>query len=165
MPKVAGAYVSALRFAQQDILEKFLDVTSGAAGDLEITLRYGAGTLMGSIQMPDSSNSPGAAQTSAVGSVALLSTETRAEGPLVSYVSSNQDGSFTIKDLKPGTYRAYAFEQMSANNLGNPDLLSAIESLGKEVKIEENGHQQVQLTLIPADSLQSVYARLGLDEN
>ena len=156
-PHVSGTYLSAVRFGQQDFLDKDLDLTTGASGELEITLRYGTGELTGSIQFPDTSNGH------PTGSVVLISTDNRSENPHIESTSTNQDGSFSIKDITPGTYRAYAFEEITHSSLQNPDVRAQLTSLGKEVKIQENGTQQIQLTLIPADTLQGIYSRLGIE--
>jgi protocatechuate 3,4-dioxygenase beta subunit len=162
-PDIPGAYLSGVQFGRQDFLGKDLDLTTGAGGELEITMRYGAAELTGSIQFPDSSNNATGSPANPVGHVALISTDSRWERPHIEFASTNQDGSFSIKNVTPGTYRAYAFEEMNNSNLENPDLLAQINSLGKEVKVAENGKQQIQLTLVPADTLAGIYTRLGIE--
>ncbi len=42
-----GAYLKSVRFGQQEMLGKEIDLSQGASGELEITFRYGAAEVDG----------------------------------------------------------------------------------------------------------------------
>ncbi len=79
------------------------------------------------------------------------------------FSSTNQNGTFSLQQLPPGQYRAYAFEEMNSGQLQNPEVLKQLESRGTEVEVKENDKKQIQLPLISADDLQQILAKLGIE--
>ena len=155
-----GTYAKSVRLGQQEVLGKELDLSGSASGDLEITLRYGAPEVDGTVKAADSDSS-GAAVTS--GTVVLAPDQLNADGSGVHFANIDTTGSFTAKQIPPGHYRAYAFEQVDYNLLQNPDLLKELASKGTDVDLKENDKKQIQLVIIPASELQQITARLGIE--
>jgi hypothetical protein len=68
-------------------------------------------------------------------------------------IGTDQSGNFTIKNVVPGEYRIYAWEDIEPGAYYDPDFIKPLEANGEKVSIAENGNQSVQLKLIPsADS-------------
>jgi len=155
-----GTYTKSIRFGQQEVLGKELDLSGSASGDVEITLRYGAPEVDGTVKAADSDSS-GAAVTS--GMVALAPDQLNADGSGLRFANIDTTGSFTAKQVPPGHYRAFAFEQVDTNLLQNPDLLKELASKGVDVDLKENDKKQIQLAVIPASELQQIMARLGIE--
>ena len=100
------------------MLGKDLDFTQGVSGELLITLSYGVAEVGGTVQMPQqnastdgSSNKPATAA-----SIVLVPEDLRPDGSGIEYGNPTQTGTFSIKNVAPGRYRAYAFEEMKRPN-------------------------------------------------
>jgi hypothetical protein len=165
-----GSYLKSVRLNHQDVLGKELDLSQGAAGEIEVVFRYGAaevdGTLQAAQNAPDAGSSGAAKPSSPLrASILLVPDVLNADGSGVRTTGADQNGSFSLKQVPPGHYRAYAVEQMNMGQLQNPDLLKQLESKGTEVEVKENDKKQVQLSVTSADELQQIFAHLGLDSS
>ena len=163
----AGAYLYSARFGQQDVLGKELDLSQGAAGDLELVFHYGAAEVDGRVQAssaPGSSSATGQAGTAPPSaSIVLVPDQLNADGSGMHFGNTDQSGTFSIKQVPPGHYRAYAFEELDMNQMQNPNLLKELESKGTEVEVNENDKKQIQLPVISAEDMQQIYSRLGIE--
>jgi len=156
-----GTYTKSVRFGQQEVLGKELDLSGSASGDVEITLRYGAPEVDGTVKAADSDSSGAAAVTS--GTVVLAPDQLNADGSGLRFANIDTTGSFTAKQVPPGHYHAFALEQVDTNPLQNPDLLKELASKGVDVDLKENDKKQIQLAVIPASESQQIMARLGIE--
>jgi hypothetical protein len=144
----AGFYVKSIRTDQADVLLSGLDVTSGVAPRVDVVIGPNAAAVTGVVQNPNTGNaSPGA-------TVVLIPQEKeRHEQPgYYRTTTSDQNGSFTLKGLTPGDYKAYAWEDLEAGAYMDPDVMKPLESKGEAVSLHESDQKKLQLTLIPADS-------------
>jgi hypothetical protein len=159
-----GTYLKSIRFGQQEVLGKELDLTQGASGELEILFHYGAAEIDGTIQNRDTAEStPANANASATPSILLVPETLNADGSGIRFSAPDQNGTFSIKQVPPGKYRAYAFEQVDGDQVQNPDVLKQLESKGIALELSENDRKQVQLPLIPSSETQQLFARMGID--
>lgn len=154
---VQGAYLKAMRLGQQDMLGQELDFSQGVSGELEIVFRYGAPEVDGTVQLPQNQT----ADSDSV-RVVLVPDTLNADGSGIETGVLNQNGQFSIKQLRPGHYRAYAFEKIDVNALENPDVLRQLSS-GTDVDLNENDRKQVQLPLISTDDARQMLARAGVE--
>jgi len=69
--------------------------------------------------------------------------------------TTDQCGKFTVKNLDPGEYKVFAWEDMEFGAYMDPELVKPVESLGEAMTIRENSKAQVQLKLIPAETAQA----------
>jgi hypothetical protein len=166
-----GTYLKSLRFGNQDVLGKELDLTSGAGGELELSFSYGVSTVSGTLQLPepDPSAAPSDATAQKPASppsaeLVLVPEALRPDGSGLLYANPDQSGAFTFKSVPPGHYRAYAFENVSVIALSNPLVLEAFQSKGTEVEVKENDKKDIQLKMIPSDDFQQVLTKLGIDQ-
>jgi hypothetical protein len=162
-----GAYLKSVRFGQQEILGKELDLTQGVFGELDITFRYGVAEVDGTALLiadpssTDGSNGqPGSIPTA---SVVLVPDVLNADGSGMLFGGTNSSGAFTIKQVPPGHYRAYAFEHMNMNQLQNPEILKQLESRGTELEVAANDKKEIQLSIISMDDMRKILVRLGID--
>jgi protocatechuate 3,4-dioxygenase beta subunit len=140
-----GFYVRSIRSGDDDVLLEGLDLSKGAAGAVHIVLSPGAGQLAGSVQNDKQQPAAGATIT------AIPQEKQRRE--LTSYyktVTTDQYGRFTLKNLDPGEYKVFAWEDIESGAYFDPDFVKTVESQGESVTIRENSHDQRQLKLIPA---------------
>jgi hypothetical protein len=61
-----------------------------------------------------------------------------------------QDGRFTFKNLPPGQYRVFAWEDVESGAWMDPDFIKPVADRGASVTVEEGGQQTVDVKLIPA---------------
>lgn len=164
----SGTYLKSVRLGSQDLRGKELDMTQGA-GQISIVFSYGVAELDGTVQFPQSTSdaSDGAASgqpnTTPDASIVLVPDKLNDDGSGLDFSNSGAGGSFTVKNLPPGHYRAYALERMDFNELQNPDVLKELESKGTDVDLKENDKKQIQLPLISTGDMQQIYAKLGIE--
>lgn len=164
-PTLDGAYIKSVQLSQQEMLGKELDFSQGVSGALLITLSYGVAEVSGTVQLPQQeagSDSP-LNKPASVASIVLLPEELRPDGSGIEYGNTTQTGTFSIKNVSPGRYRAYAFEETKRDQMDNPDFLKQLESMGVDFEVKENDKKQIQLTLIPAAEIQRILAQLGIE--
>lgn len=161
-------YLKSVRFGNQEILGKELDLTQGF-GQLSVVFSYGVAEVDGTVQRPQTTpagaDEAGSAQpvTTPEFQIALVPETLREDGTGKYFGNSGGGGSFSIKGVAPGHYHAYALEQMDYGQMENPDVLKQLESKGVEIDVKENEQKQIQLPLITEDEMQQIYARLGIE--
>lgn len=62
--------------------------------------------------------------------------------------STDQNGRFSIKGIRPGEYKIYAWEEIEAGAYQDPEFMKPHESAGKAVSLKEGGHETIQLSAI-----------------
>jgi hypothetical protein len=142
-----GYYVKAIRSEQNDILSNGLN-TENSPAPLEILISAGAAQVSGTVKHPDKGNPvPGA-------TVLLIPQEKERKEQQSYYkqVTSDQNGTFLIKDLVPGEYRAYAWEDLEPGAYMDPEFMKPVETKGEVVRLEEKAQKTVDLTMIPAEA-------------
>lgn len=151
----AGTYLKSIRFEEQEIMKRELDLTSGKPDDLEIVLRYGPAEVAGTVNSGTQAGSPSYATV-------VLIPKMDPDVLRMRYSNTNQIGAFSIKQVPPGVYRAYAFEDIKVDELQNPDILEELESKGVDLDLKENDNKQLHLTIIPAEAMKQILARLNI---
>jgi len=142
----SGFYLKSVRSDQTDVLANGLN-TEAASAPLDVVLRAGAAQVAGTVQNPNTSApSPGA-------TVVLIPQDNARKDQQTYYrqAGADQNGAFTFKDLPPGEYKLYAWEDLEAGAYMDPDFMKPVESKGEALTLRENDQKSVQLTLIPAD--------------
>ncbi|HMF76325.1 MAG TPA: carboxypeptidase-like regulatory domain-containing protein [Bryobacteraceae bacterium] len=148
-----GAYLKSVRWGQQEILGKELDLSNGVSSELDLVFRYGAAQVSGTVPLPQDANKTSPPDFS----VALIPTVLNADGSGMELTRVDQSGAFSFKRVTPGRYLAYALEQFDNDQLQNPDALKQLASKGVEVEVKEKDNKQIQLTPIPADDLKRIF--------
>jgi protocatechuate 3,4-dioxygenase beta subunit len=160
-----GSYVASIRFGNQEMLGKTLDLTQASGGEIRVSLKAGAAEVSGTVQTKQAD--PAASTSSALvpatsASVLLIPEDLTLNGGSVHTAGTNQNGSFTAKDLEPGRYYAVAYEPEEYRNFSDPAILKQLVDKGTKVEVKENDKQQLQLNLLAPDELQKAVAA-GLD--
>lgn len=149
----SGTYVRSITYNRQDVTTSGIDLTQGGGGEIEAVLRSGSGEVDGTLD--SLSSIPATA-------VMLLVPETlAADGSGVLIANLQSPGGFVIRNVPPGRYFAYATDRWSPL-WQNPDFLRTIQNQGASVDLPENGHAQVQLSVITSDQVQAAAIPLGL---
>ena len=168
----AGTYLKSVRLGNQEDLGKELDLSQGS-GQIAVVFSYGVAEVDGTVQFPQASTSTSASTTDTASagqppatpdaSIALVPDTLNDDGSGMHFGNSGSGGSFTVKNLPPGHYRAYALEKMDLQELQNPDVLKQLEGKGVDVDLKANDQKQIQLPLITEDDMHQIYARLGIE--
>ena len=139
-----GYYLKSVRMEGADALEEGLDLTRGAAGLIRIVVSAKAGQLEGAVT--NEKQEPVAGST-----VVLIPTapKRREQVQFHQTVTADQSGRFTLKNLSPGDYKLYAWEDVENGAWLDPEFLQPVESKGKAVTVREGSRETVDLKAIP----------------
>ncbi len=140
-----GCYVKSVRAGDLDITESALDLSAGeAAPALEVVLSQGVAAVEGAVRREKPEDPPGM--------VFLLPDPFRAgEGsnPFTrNFALVDQNGHFEFRNLRPGKYRLYAFDEVDASEMTNPEFLKTLESKSERIELSEGERRTVQPTQI-----------------
>jgi Carboxypeptidase regulatory-like domain len=141
-PVPAGFFLKSSGAA--DVLEAGINVGLGhSPPPLELVLNPGAGLIDGTVHS-DEQSIPGA-------SVVLVPDgKDRGQPNLYRQAVTDQLGRFAMRNVVPGDYTLFAWEQIDRGAYFDPEFLGQNEGRGKAVHVEEAGHVSVQLDLISA---------------
>jgi hypothetical protein len=142
-----GYYLKSVRIGDQDVTDKDLDFTQAIpAGEMVVTLSSNGGQIDGTVQNQNSE--------AAIGAFVTLVPESSRRGLNYLYKTTvaDQSGHFTLKGIKPGEYKVFAWEKIEPGSYQDPNFLKPLESKGESVSVKENAHESVQVKLIPAES-------------
>jgi hypothetical protein len=143
----SGYYLKAVRSGQTDVLASGLN-TEAPPAPLAVLLSPNAAQVTGSAQNP-STNSPMPGAT-----IVLIPQENERKDQQSFYkqVTSDQNGAFTFKDVTPGDYHVFAWEDLEAGAYMDADYMKPLEGKGEALALHENDRKSLQLTVIPAAS-------------
>lgn len=149
-----GAYVKSIHYGQTNVTTAELDFSDGAVAEMEIVYRYGVATVSGTVSQPGEDRRGG--HGVALAHVVLVPKELDPAGRGIQFAGTDVDGSFSIKGVPPGQYRAYAMESVDYPALRQPAVLKALESLGADVEIDEGASKSLSLELVSPDKTRRV---------
>jgi hypothetical protein len=141
-------YVASIRSGSIDVLAHGLETGGGAVAPLEIVVRPNPGQITGTVR--DAST-----REPAMGATVVLVPEDKdllQQSLFFRSVGTAPDGRFTVKNLRPGDYRVYAFEDIEHSAWLDPEYLKPFEARSEKISVREGGAQSLQVTLIPADT-------------
>jgi hypothetical protein len=143
-----GFYVTRIRSANLDVLAEGLDVAGGSPAPLDVVLSPKAAQVSGTVMDPKTQKAAAAI------TVVLIPQEKERRDRESFYRVGNTDasGQFTIKNVVPGEYRAYAWEEAEYGSWMDPDFMKLQGGHGETVSLPEGARHALQLNLIPADS-------------
>jgi protocatechuate 3,4-dioxygenase beta subunit len=143
-----GYYVKSVRMGDEEALEAGLNLTRGAA-PVTVVLSPGAGAVSGLVQNDKQQPASG------VTVVLVPAGERRQRAESYKNTATDQYGRYTLKNLDPGDYKLFAWEDVEPGAWSDPDFLKPLESRGHSVTIRENSRENAQLDLIPAETEQA----------
>lgn len=151
-PLPEGTFIKSIRVSGQDVTRAGLDFSSGAAGKVEVILSDKPALVEGSVEKATSDSLPG---------IVLLQPEpfSADDNPFMGNMGRNQasvdqNGRFTLKNIAPGTYRVYAFEEFDMMSGYDPERLKKLEKFSEVVKLGEGESKTLALKQIPPDEEQ-----------
>jgi hypothetical protein len=119
-----------------------ITVSSGSQDSLDIVISAASGNLKGTVR-----NAAGAPFPAAR---VVLAPEEKFRGirPLYQVISSDQNGSFSIRGIPPGHYTLFAWDSVETGAYFNRDFMRPYEARGVPVEIEPRVESSVRAQVI-----------------
>jgi len=152
-PNIPGAYVKSIRYGDQDAPSGQIDLRQSSA-PINIVLGTDVGQIQGIVQ--DRSGKP------AAGAWITLAPrdDSASRRDRLNQTSADQNGSFQFRDVAPGEYRVFAWEDPDMNLLYAPEFRKLFESKAASVNIGSNGKESVQVTMISSEEMETEKTKL-----
>ncbi len=144
-----GHYLKEIRYGDAVSTDGTVTVT-GAGGSLLLVLSSRVAHLTGQMS------------TTAVGAPRIVLIPAGA-GDEVRQATLDQTGAFSFGDLRPGTYKLYAFEGAPDGVWEDPGFMKEFSAAGVEIHLDEGEAKNADVPLIPKSDLAPVLKKLGLD--
>jgi hypothetical protein len=143
-----GYYVKRIQFGDTESAGSTLDVPAGGARPVTVTLSPNAAQITGAVQNAETK------QPAAGATVVLVPQEADRKDQNTYYkqTATDQFGNYSFKNVVPGQYRVFAWEDLEPGAYYDPEFMQPLEAKGEKVAAEEGGRHTVQVTLIPAAS-------------
>jgi hypothetical protein len=136
-----GAYVKSIKFGDAEAQERRIDLTQGS-GPVTVLLGTDVGEVEGSVKK---SNGEPAVRVR-ITLIAYGSHLSRSD--LSRFGFTDEQGKFHLRDVAPGEYKVFAWEDVPIGAPQDPEFRKPFERLAGAVKMESNGHETVELTAI-----------------
>jgi len=137
IPPNPGWYVESARYGSVDLLSEDLTASEGGTTEpIEITLRNDGATASGNVG--------GRGVAPASGMVLLVPSR----APRLVKVTPIMNGSFTIDDLAPGSYRVVALDRSDDLEYTNPEALQDYLTKAREVTLGPKQESRLDLELL-----------------
>jgi Carboxypeptidase regulatory-like domain len=134
-----GWYLKAVYFGGRDVTDTGFIPVAGV--NLLLTYSPDSGQVNGVVTDKDGHPAPGA-------DVVLVPDESRrSRQDLYERTVSDQLGQFHIRGVAPGTYKAFALEDLDGDEYLDSDFLKEHLSAAQDIKVEEKGSYTVDLKL------------------
>jgi len=138
-----GVYVKAILANGQDVLLPGLNLTHGPVSGFQIVLSPNAGAATGIVR--DDRQEP------AVGTTVALVPREKERRPVARFyhtVTSDATGRFAFRNLAPGQYLVFAWQDVESGAWFDPDFLRPLENSAQPVNVREGGQEDVKVSLI-----------------
>ena len=141
-----GLYLKEIRYG--DIVSNDGTVTvTGAGGSLQLVLSTRVAHVSGRV-----------GTTSA--QVVLIPASVTDE---VRQATLDQTGAYSFGDVRPGTYKLYAFEGAPDGVWEDPDFMKEFSAAGVEIHLDEGESKNIDAPLVPKSDVAPVLKKLGLE--
>jgi len=140
-----GFFLKAATYGGADVLDKPLDFKAEGSARMQILLSSRVAHLEGAVTA--ASGKPAAGIL-----VVLVPEQRRDRYDLFVTTDTNEQGKFTLDNLAPGDYRAFAWESIEKNAWMNADVLDRYKQYGQPVYLAEESKETLNLPVIPVDN-------------
>jgi protocatechuate 3,4-dioxygenase beta subunit len=150
-----GYFVKRVQLGDTESAGPALDLSAGGSRPVTITLSPNAAQITGSVQ------NAGTQKTAPGATVVIVPQEAdrRDQSTFFKQTASDQFGNFSFKNVVPGEYKVFAWEDLEPGAYFDPDFMKPLDAKGEKLSVEESGRHTVQVTLIPAEGAAPAAAR------
>lgn len=146
-----GCYVASIRLGDDAVTDGQLDFSQGIpAGQLTITISPRAPTVTGAVK--DANDSPAAG----IRVVLVPSDPAQRWSALFHTATTDQNGTYSLKNLIPGNYKAYAWQDIPPGAWQDPDILKQFSANAVTLTLKAGDNVSQDLTLIPASETKDI---------
>lgn len=139
-------WVKAESFAGNEVPAGELTVNESTRGQLRIVLAGNGAQISGTVTVD---SQPSRATVVLV----PAAPELRAFHQFYRVTNASEHGTFTIKGVRPGSYKLFAFQEIGPFAWFDPELLQAVDGLGESLAVNKSENIQRDLVAIPPESL------------
>ena len=140
---MTDSFVESVAAGTKDVTDGGLSVGGGTIA-IDVAVSLESGTVEGSVT--NDKNEPVANAVV----VAVPESKYRKQGNRYHRGATDQTGRFSMRGLRPGEYKLFAWEVMAEDEFFDPEYLKSYEDRGTGIHLEKSGHQSTSLKLIPA---------------
>jgi hypothetical protein len=149
-----GKYVKSIRFGDREIKDGEIDLTEGAAAPLNIVLGADGGEVDGNVQTAGGQLAPATQVTLAPAE------EYGGRSDLLKRTVTDASGNFQIKDLAPGEYKVFAWENDQEGSSQSAEFRKPFEGRSASVTVGPKDKASVQVTVITAGDVEKEMSKL-----
>jgi len=136
------SFVESVTAGTKDVTESGLSVGGGTIA-IDVADSLESGALEGSVT--NDKNEPVANAVV----VAVPESRFRKQGNRYQRVTTDQAGRFSMRGLRPGEYKLFAWEVMEEDEFFDPEYLKSYEDRGTAIHLEKSAHKTAPLKVIP----------------
>jgi hypothetical protein len=130
-----GFYVKSIRSGEREVLVDGLEALPSGSVRLDVVLAGDPGRVQGSIG------------EAVAGATVVLIPETRGRIDRYQTAITDQYGRFTFAEVPPGTYKAFAWEDVKEGDWFDADVLKRYESQAVELKLDPRATKSLDLKI------------------
>jgi len=152
-------YLKTVRFADAESLNGSFTLTEGAEGNLELVVSTRGARVTGTV--PQSSGAT-ANRTVQVVLVPATSDMEKRES-LTQHEGLDQNGSFTIHAIPPGSYSLYAAQDVPQGAWSDPEFLQEVATKGVKLQLGEGETKSIEVPVLSKAVVGPLLSRLGIE--
>ena len=138
-----GTYLMSVQLGGHERLGQTLDFSAGFAAEIQIVLGTDGGDIEATVSRGD--------KAVAGATVVLLAADPAGRFPETTRTGkSDAAGHVAIKNVPPGEYVAFAWEEVEEGEWFDAAFLKPLDNHAARVRIQPKGHEEAQLASIPA---------------
>jgi Carboxypeptidase regulatory-like domain len=141
-----GTWIKAAAFAGNEMIADEFHVSDGARRPLRIVLAANGAQISGTV----TANGQPCRATVVL---APEAPELRGSRQLFRVTNASDHGTFALKGVRPGTYKLFAFQEITPFEWLDPEQLKLVEGLGEALAVGEGENALRDLTAIPPEAL------------
>jgi hypothetical protein len=145
-PLPEGLWLKMESFANNDAIGGEVNISEGGRGQLRIVLATDGAQISGTV---GKDGQPSKATVVLV----PAAPEMRNSRLLYRVTHTTEHGLFSLRNVRPGSYKLFAFQEIEPFDWLDPDLLRAVEGSAAPVTIGPGENLQRDLTAIPPEAL------------
>jgi hypothetical protein len=142
---VTTAFVDSIRQGSADVYDNGLTVKAQSAGDLDVRIGTGPGTIEG--MLFDLSQNP----VASTGVFLVPLGERRGNMQLYRNTQSDMNGKFTMNRVPPGQYALYSWQDVVPGAFQNEDYMRRYEGRGTSVTVMRSATVTADVRRIPSE--------------
>ncbi len=152
---VEDSYVKSIMVGGEDVFGKEIDASALSSGGIRVILRTDVASVSGTLDIPEEKKA-----TLRQPLVVLFPADDRLrKAGQLDQSQIDQKNHFESKDVRPGEYFAFAFEDADYSTLSDPEFFTLVQSKGVRITFSPGESKTLDLKLMPwpaefADRLQ-----------